>query len=152
MKKLNCIIITLLALCTSYARAGSGKAIVPIAAYGRSSSTAFQSTTLFLTNLTDHSVKVTVTFYGKDGSLLSTSLLTFDNWTNSNTEIGAKKSAYVILSSASNTAFNYGKAIIEWENLGGDDDSVALVAHGSFQDYAVSDGRWTIPVNSGLPF
>jgi hypothetical protein len=133
--------------------AGSGSASVPYIAYYRNG-TNFFSTTVYLSNITDHPVKASVKFYASDGSLISTSLVSFDNWSNANAEIGGKKSAYVLLSSSATANYVYGRAVIEWQDVSGYDSNVALICYAVHSEVSSYGGftKTTCSVNNGFPF
>ena len=98
-------------------------------------------------------MKVNVFVYDKDGNLVSSTYLTYTNFTNSNTELAANSSAYLQVVPPGVAAVNFGKAIIEWENLTGNDDTVALVAHAIITRISAGgDARLGVPVNGGAPF
>lgn len=138
-------LISILTLAISFnVFAGSGKSILPH--WGAQSS---KPSYIFLSNITDNPVKVDVTFYGKNGASLSPS--TFTNFSNGNTELAARSTGYITIHPG---AWDYGYAVIEWENREGEDDTVALVGHGFRVITATSSTRsdFTIPINNGQPF
>jgi hypothetical protein len=146
------LLLALTIVFQSAAVAGSGSAIVPMTGTYKNG-TNFASSSVFLTNVTNHTLNVTVTFYAKDGTVVSSSSLVFDNWTNSNTQITANNSAFVVLQAPTTQSFNYGKAVITWSNSGTDNDTFGLIAHASFQEfYNGNDGRFAVPINEGKPF
>lgn len=126
--------------------AGSGKAIVP---HWAGLAPGSSPTLIYLSNISDNNIDVTVTFYNKSGVALSPS--GFDNFINGNTQIAAGNTGYVKIQPSS---FNYGYAVIEWKNEGDDNDTVALVAHGYRSTTNSSSRRsdFVIQVNNGLPF
>lgn len=136
-------LLTAIFLLTSFtAIAGSGKAIMPSWGSSGTSNQAY----IYISNISENVVNVTVTFYGKDGTKFSPSSYTGFS---SGNQLLAKTSGYVSLSLSS---FNYGFATIEWVNANGD-DTVALVAHGH-RVAGVSGGKsiLAIPINDGRPF
>ncbi len=144
MKKLNVVLLTILTIFTSQALAGSGKAVLPHWG-GQTGKPGY----IFLSNITDDAVKVTITFYGKNGATLTPS--TFTNFSNGNTELAARSSGYVSLSPG---VWDYGFATIEWEDLEQNDNTVALVAHGFRVVQSTSSTRsdYAIQINNGMPF
>jgi hypothetical protein len=116
MKKLLFLIVLITSGLAAFA--GSGSAIIPFTGTSRNGSN-FASSSIFITNITSHTLNVSVTFYAKNGSVIPTSSLIYDNWTNSNTQIAANSSAYVVLQAPGTQSFNYGKAIITWSNVVG---------------------------------
>ena len=140
MKKLLTF-LTLLSISLA-ANAGSGKAMMPVWGASGSSSQAY----IYISNISDNVVEVTVTFYGKDGTKYNPT--TFSNFT-SGSQLAGKTSGYV---SINQYPFNHGFATVEWENVSGD-DAVALLAFGH-RVAGVSGGRSiiSIPINNGLPF
>ena len=140
-------------LSAAVSHAGSGSATLPFSTYYRSGS-YFSATTVYLTNITENNIKVTITFYSKDGSVLSSSLVSFDNWINSNTELGAKTTGYALLNSATTGGPDYGKAVIEWENNSGDDDAVALIGYVVVSDVSSYGGltKSDYQIKGGNPF
>jgi hypothetical protein len=137
--------------------AGSGKAIVPSLNYYRGSSTQFSYNLISITNITDHPIEVTVTCYDSAGSLLPSSWVIFNNFTSSNTQIAAKSTAHInVLPPTSTTVGDsYGYATVEWSNLSGSNDAIALIAHGVggyLYAGANRESKWAIPINNGMPF
>lgn len=72
---------------------------------------------------------------------------------NNNTQIAANSSGFIEIQSPS--GFNQGYVVMEWDNVQGDDDAVALVAHG----YSVGSNNvntlrsdYSVPINNGMPF
>jgi hypothetical protein len=51
-------------------------------------------------------------------------------------------------------SFNQGYIVVEWENLPGDDDAVAMLAHG--YNIGANNSRlrsdYAVPINNGMPF
>ncbi len=124
--------------------AGNGKAIVPMWY-----SNLYQSSIFFISNFSDNDVDVTVTFYKKDGTV-ATSTISYNNWINTNTSIGADNTASIGITSSTE---EFGYAVIEWTNRGTDDDTVALVAHGFWgKVLSTKEGSYAIPINNGAPF
>ncbi|XOV81040.1 MAG: hypothetical protein ACFHVJ_08825 [Aestuariibacter sp.] len=133
-------------LFSQLALAGSGKAIVP---HWAGQAPGASPTVIYLSNISNNNVDVTVTFYDKMGVALSPTA--FDNFISSNTQIAAGNTGNVQIKPSS---FNYGYAVIEWKNEGNDDDTVALVAHGyrSTTNSSTRRSDFVISVNNGLPF
>lgn len=144
MKILGKLILVGSILFSGFSFAGSGKAIVPH--WGAQSGKASY---IFLSNITDHDVIVSITYYGKNGAKLSPS--TYTNFTNSNTQLSARSSGYVSIQPG---AWDYGFATIEWINLLDEDDTVALIAHGFRVVTATTSTRsdFSVQINNGLPF
>lgn len=145
MKHLIKLFTILATLVTAQTFAGSGKAILPH--WG--SNTTSQATFVHLSNITDNNVSVKITIYDKDGTVLAPS--TYTNFSNGDSEIAAKSSAYISIRSSS---WDYGFALIEWENLADHDNAIALVGHAYRVDHNTSTARSNsaIPLNNGLPF
>ncbi|MFT4927130.1 MAG: hypothetical protein ACI8WB_003236 [Phenylobacterium sp.] len=143
MKKTLSSILLLSALVSSAAHAGSGKAIV--AHWGASVS---QFNYVFMSNISNNPLDVTVTYYQHDGTLLSDSSKVFHNFTNNDATIAASNTAHIQLKPP---AWTRGYAVIEWKNQGTDDDTVGLVAH-SWRAMASGENTFSIPVNNGQPF
>ncbi|MCY7294980.1 hypothetical protein [Alteromonas sp. a30] len=126
--------------------ANTGKAIIPHWS-GETSSQTF--TSVYISNITDHIIDVSVKFYGDDGAAYSATH--FDNFLNQNTQIAPKSTARVIMKPANRIS---GFAIIQWSNISADEDVNALMAHGIV--VRANDGTKrtdiSIPVNNGLPF
>lgn len=144
MKELIKYLALSLVVFSTSAIAGSGKAIVPHWAANDS-----RQAYVYVSNITSNAIKVTVTFYGKNGSVVAHK--TPSNFTNGNTELAAGSSSYIGIEPSS---FDYGYALIEWENLQGDDNAVALTAHGFRMEINTSSTRseYAIPINNGQPF
>lgn len=147
-------LLLIVALCgASISFAGIGKAIVPITQTYYVSGTDYIGSAIYVTNLTNHSIRLYVTFYGKDGSIMPASFVNYYNLTNANTEIAANSTGNIYIQPTSASALNYGKAIIEWENLSGNDDTIALIAHAQIHRLsAAGDARSNVPINNGMPF
>jgi len=145
MKKLWLIVIASCIFCVD-AVAGSGKAIVPM--FGSDNTQPnWQRTNIFLSNITTHNLEVKITVYQEDGTVVPSSSLTYMNFQNSNTTIGAGTSVYLKIDT---TGWHYGYAIVEWQNLGTDQDAVGLVGVGQRQQASL--WGYYIPVNNGTPF
>ena len=144
MKKL---LVVFALLVTGFLQAGSGKAIVP---HWTSYDSNGQRSTLYISNITGNDLEVTVTFYSNTGTVIGSTDLTYTNWANSDTRVEAGETALV---SVHKSTWDYGYAVIEWNNISTDDNAVGLVAHAF---YSVSDadryGRYAIPINLGQPF
>jgi len=124
------------------ANAGSGKAILP---HWAASANDGNRTYIVASNITDHTLDVAFKFYGEDGTIVSSSNLSYKNFVNGTLGPNQTGLVYVLTPSS-----NIGYAVIEWKNVDGDDDAIGLVAHG----FRYSGSYWTygIPVNNGLPF
>lgn len=127
--------------------AGTGKAVVSHwYAYSFEGNT--QNSNIFISNITQNNLKVTVTLYNKDGTI-KTSGLEYKNFQNNNTEIGARKSVNLKITGGSIS--EYGYAVIEWGNIGTDDDTVGLVAWADWAQDSPSRA-YSVQVNNGNPF
>jgi hypothetical protein len=132
-------------LISSQTLAGNGKAI--ISHWG--SVAPNNASYVYISNITDNTVNVKVTYYDKDGNTLSPT--TYSNFTNSNTQLASKSTGFLTINTGT---WNYGYATVEWSNLEGDDDTVALVAN----SHRVMDVKTNlrsdlvIQVNNGQPF
>ena len=124
--------------------AGSGKGISP----HWSSFSSNSPTYLFVSNITDNYINVDIKFVNKDGNTITPS--TYSNFVSGNTQLAPGKSGYVTVYTS---AFDYGFATIEWSNVEGDDDTVALISHG-YQLIVETSRRtnFAIQVNDGKPF
>jgi len=129
--------VTVFSVFSINAFAASGKAIVSHWSYEGSTPNA-----IYVTNITDNDLAVSVTIYNKDGGVVNPTTVT--NFQNSNTEVAAGKTGYVTVQSS-----NYGYAVIQWTNLGTDDDVYGLVA---FAQRGNTTWHYAVPVNSGNPF
>ncbi len=144
MKKLIALFMLLGTATLSFA--GSGKAIVP---FWNAGTTIYHQTDIYITNISNNDVEVTVTIYKKDGTEL-TSGVTYNNFSASDTKILARNSGYVRINP---TTSGFGFAIIEWNNTGSDDNTVALTAYAMFLKFnATVEGVSAVPINQGLPF
>lgn len=124
--------------------AGSGKAVVP----HWQANGATQNTAIFISNITNHTLVVTVKFYDQLGNALPPS--SFFNFQNGNTELAPRNSGNASLSMTTATA---GYAVVQWSNKPGDDDPFGLVAHAHRAENATGlVYRYSIPVNGGQPF
>lgn len=138
--------LALVALSPLTAHAGSGRAYLP---YLSVASGTFH-TVVTVANVTDRPVNVNVKFYDKSGALLTTGITTYD--LPASGELAGKRSAAFFISGLPS---NYGFGVIDWTNRAGEDDPVALVAHGVRQTPGsglTSASEFSITVNGGLPF
>lgn len=144
MKLVKNILITGLFALSMHANAGSGKAIIPHWADASSNGPS----TYFISNITDNYINVKVVFYGKNGQELSPT--EYINFSANNTQLEPNATGYVKITSS---VTEYGYATIEWENNDGDNNTLALVAHG-FRQIIESSRRSaiTIPINDGEAF
>lgn len=106
MKKLFTILIGL-ALSAS-AMAGSGKAV--ISHWGAVS--PHNASYVYISNITEHTVNVTVKYYDKDGNPLSPS--TFNNFISGNTQLAARSTGFLTIQTGT---WNYGFATISGVTL-----------------------------------
>jgi hypothetical protein len=152
MKNARFAILFLLASSVSFA--GSGNGIVPWIGLMYLSSGDYLNTSIYITNITNDPVKVTITCYGLDGAVIPETNFTYYNFSNSNTEIAGRKTVrFVIMPPVPVVPFNYGHATIEWEDSPGKNNTVALVAFGAYSRVTPgTDGRHSITINNGLPF
>ncbi|ACS79191.1 hypothetical protein [Maridesulfovibrio salexigens] len=148
MRVLKIVVMTCIVsmmLCSA-AIAGSGKAIVPFWLAVQDQYGGNEVTTINISNISKSDLIVKVTVYNKDSSI-KTDYVTLDNFMNSNTEIGAGKSAIVrIEAMGQGYSHEYGYAVIEWENKNLEDDIVGLIAQGGV------NSSQAIIINNGLPF
>lgn len=138
---------------TTLSFAGSGKGILPYwGASGVSTDTNYSVYILNLTNISDNDVDVTVTFYKKDGTLLSSTHQSFYYFSANDTTIPAHGTAQINISHSG--GWEQGYAIIQWENTNSsEDNSVALVALGTYVHRNTGiEARQSIMVNQGQPF
>ncbi len=133
----------------SFAFAGSGKAIVPHW-YVNNVGTNFQSSHFFISNISNNDLIVKVTVYNKNGEIHTTGISYF-NFQNADTEIGAGKTAYFQIYGIAGNQDTYGYAVIEWKNKDNEDNTVGLVAWADWQQNTEKRG-FSIPVNNGIPF
>ncbi|MBP2233408.1 hypothetical protein J2847_006746 [Azospirillum agricola] len=138
--------LALVTLSPLAAHAGSGRAYLPY--LGVASGTIYTQVTI--ANVTDRPVAVAVKFYDKSGTLLTTGVTTYD--LPASGELAGKRSAAFTITGLPS---NYGFGVIDWTNRAGEDDPVALVAHGVRQTTGAGGttaSEYSIPVNGGLPF
>lgn len=146
MKKSVLILLVFGFVSLGQAFAGSGSAIIPNISANTNTGA---DNVYYISNITNHDVEVTVTFYDKDGAVL-TSGVNYSNFAASNTEIAAGKTGVITFAPSS---WEYGYAVIEWNNKGTDNDVVALVANGYIEkDASPQLSRYTVLVNCGLAF
>lgn len=119
--------------------AGSGKTVVP-----HWMSTGITATSVWVSNITDHTLDVTITFYDMHGNALPADL--FYNFQNNNTQIAPGSTGYVTIH-----ADSWGYAVINWNNIGSDDDTYGLVSYAQRSD-GTTNWRQSIVVNDGRPF
>lgn len=126
--------------------AGSGKAIVPHW-FGEDSSS--RSTIVYVSNISSNDVNVSVTFFNDDGNVIAATTIT--NLINGNSQLESKTTGQFQIQPSSKMS---GYAIIEWSNINGDEDAVALIAHGLRVVVSATDRRSDIavPINNGLVF
>lgn len=138
-------IFTFLIILSTSLFAGSGKAIIPD---WKANSPTGNITYLTISNITDHNISVTVKLYDQNGNILSPS--EYRNFVVSNTQLEPKSSGLLTISFDTS---KFGFGVIEWENLEGEDDTVALVASG-FRSVLTSyrRGDYSILINNGQPF
>ncbi|MGC0119693.1 hypothetical protein [Pseudoalteromonas piscicida] len=127
--------------CSTLSYAGNGKAVVP---HWLASTNG--STSVFISNITDNPLRVTIKFYDQNGNVKKAER--YENFSNSGTEIQANSSAYVNIGQSGVTGYGY--ATIEWENIGDADDVFGLVAYAHFAKTTLY--RSAIPINDGNPF
>lgn len=133
----------LLVAAQSVAFAGSGMAIVPYCeAYQRDFET--YSSTLFITNISQHDLKVEVSVYDNQGNEISSGI-SYRNFESANTEISAGKMGEVEIGTVSGDQVQ-GYAVIEWTNKAQENDYVGLVASGT------SPRVTPVVINGGAPF
>lgn len=147
MKLRTLIFCSVFALCPALSFAGSGKAIMPSWTAGSGSG---KTSALFFSNITSNTIEVHITIYGLDGTVIQPTR--YGGLINNNTQLPPKSSGFI--ETFSTAAFNHGYLIIEWKNLEGDDDTVAMVAHGYNIGSSLTSLRsdYSVPVNQGMPF
>jgi hypothetical protein len=146
------VLLPMIALPSMFA--GGGKAIVPLIWIYKYDANNWNGGLIFLNNLTDHAVNVTITFYNKNGQTYPAAFMNYENLTNNNTQLAARSAAKIACIPNVSYQNDYGIAIIEWQNLAGDNDSVALLAHAhNCAHYGNgSEGNFTVAVNNNNPF
>lgn len=143
------ILVAMLLLCSSsLVLAGSGKAIMPSWHAGSGN---YKVSVIFFSNITASTLDVKFTIYGKDGTTISPTV--YGGLINGNTQLAPHSSGFIEIRSPG--SFNQGYAVIEWENLEGDDDTVAMVAHGydvGSNNASTYRSDYAVPINNGMPF
>jgi hypothetical protein len=161
MKKLIAIALALTTLNCSFG--GQGKGIVPVTISAKGTATPpaydYWSTSVWVTNITSHTINVTVTFYGKDGTAMPSSFYNYTNFITSNTQLAPNTTGLIYFTPPTTTAQNYGKAVITWTNVSGDDDTVGVIAHAHLNRLACWGSNTTygesfspVMINNGMPF
>jgi len=161
MKKIMTCLITMICLLGLAAgtSANTGRAIIPPTGFSYFTSSSYVQPQLFISNITNNSISITITFYDKNGAIL-TGVVSGLNLNNLNSspgnasisfDLAANATGYVFLN-LNSASTNFGYGIIGWTQ-----NSTAvygLVANGSNVWY--NNGRWinsySIPINNGLPF
>ena len=138
---LLCLLLS--SLFCSMLQAGNGKATMN---YWLSNSSTSETSHIFLSNITENDINVTITVYSYDGSVV-TSGLSYTNMTS--TVLAAGKTGYLSMATSS---LDWGYAVIEWENQSGNDDVVALVCNGLYARQSGGHSRHLVPINDGMPF
>ncbi|MCW8931537.1 MAG: hypothetical protein OQL19_15020 [Gammaproteobacteria bacterium] len=140
------IFVLAVLLISNLAFAGSGKAINPHWSGDISTSA---STIIYVSNITDNNINLTITFYGDDGTVVP--ITSYTNIINGNTQLAPNSTGEVQIKPSTRKT---GYAVIEWENESTDDNVVALVAHALRISVNTSSRRAdiTIPINNGMPF
>lgn len=153
MRYLKSIItIFILSISPYTASAGQGKAIVSHWYAFNNGTGNYQNSNFFISNITHHNLAVKITLYNKDGTIYSSGL-TYNNFQNNNTEIGAGQSVNFKITAGVSPTDVYGYAVIEWWNLGTDDDVVGLIAWADWSDLTPSyPTGYSIQINNGNPF
>lgn len=160
MKKL--LVILLVGMCllgvagVTYGKSGS--AVIPSFWNQYFSASNKKWTVILVSNITDEPIAVKLTFFSKDGSILTTGITSenVSNFTTSVTnascsfDLTGKTTGNIVIDTSS---LNYGFGLIEWSQ---DSNTVyGLVAHGA-QTHMISTStgynRYAIPINNGLPF
>ena len=105
---------------------------------------------IFFSNITDNPINVSFTVYGKNGELVEPTR--YGGMINNNTQLAPRSSGFIEMQSTG--SFNQGYIVVEWENLPGDDDAVAMLAHG--YNIGANNSRlrsdYAVPINNGMPF
>lgn len=150
MKKSFIAILFGVMLNPTFLFAGSGTAIMPHFYVNLLDGTdpAFELNYLYITNITNHDLIVSVICSDKNGTAVETTSFVYNNFLNGNTVIKAKNTAYIVLR---HTGWRYGICTIGWSNEGADQDAKGLIAHG-IRLHGNINGYSAIPINGGLPF
>lgn len=130
--------------------AGNGQTNLPHWA-GAPSSGSPQITTLWLTNITTHTLAINVTWYQSDGTVAPSSALTYMNFTSGNTQLAPGTTGYINIQTSS---YNWGYATVAWSNIGSDNDTAGLIGMGEFLQKITSSSFIldSITLNSGHSF
>jgi hypothetical protein len=126
---------------------GSGKAFMPGWLSNQDDDNQFS--VVFLSNITTHTLTVTVTFYQEDGTIAPSSALAYSNFQSGNTEIGPGQTGLVQIATSS---VHYGYAVVTWGNNGSDNDLVGLIGSGYHTQSASESSANYLTINNGLPF
>lgn len=148
MKLRTLLFCVFFGLCPALSFAGSGKAIMPSWTAGSGNG---KTSSMFFSNITENTIEVHITIYGLDGTVIPPTR--YGGLINNNTQLPPKSSGFIEIFSAA--AFNQGYLVIEWNNLEGDDDTVAMVAHGyniGSNNLSSIRSDYSVPVNQGMPF
>lgn len=130
------------------AYAGEGKAYIP---HWKGTFTGLGSNNskLWISNITNHNIEVTIRIYDKNGNLIAPS--SYEGFIAGNTQLAPKSSGKVTLALPDN--FGFGEIL--WENVATtEDDSKALVAHlkNTVKSTSSNFGSASVSINAGLPF
>jgi hypothetical protein len=188
MRALRCLTLALaLALAVpliaaSSTFAGSGKAIIPTTLAYYSNGNNASNILIFLSNISENTVEVTLTLYNKDGNFIYESgssgqttgdISAYDVDVSSYTEATSSSAGYTAkfeLSSKKSCRIRYYPATsasgayssifgaLEWKNkYTTNDDDVALVSTATYTRWSYETARKLqatsyLPINNGMPF
>ncbi|MCC2618348.1 hypothetical protein LJ739_18995 [Aestuariibacter halophilus] len=147
MKQLAYLLSVTLFFLSTQSFAGQGKAYVPYWK-GQASGSGSNGTKLWISNITNHTVTVDLTFYDSDGNEVSPTFS--DGFVNGN-QLAPKTTVHLKIDHAD----KFGHGLISWSNTNAnDDDAVALIAHGNRTEVSTTYrfGAYGISINNGLPF
>ena len=163
------LVLAVFAFAPDVALAGSGSAIVPFWQSQFVGQLNRSQTVLWLTNVTGQRVNVSVTFYDRQGNIVTETDVVGDPvdgvFRALNADLNYDEApqgasvAFTLLGRNSanlsiNTPFEFGYAVVEWRK-NNSDDPVALVGYALvdvFNDPLSRHLGQSIPVNQGLPF
>lgn len=168
MRKITYPFILLFTACiTSIAFAGSGSAVVPMFYVITNANGSQAHPWLYMTNITDDDITVTVTYYDRLGTILSdgedsqtAGLIRGVNLNNYDGSLAGASATFTI--SPNNQGIIYlqpavgdpsrtGSALIEWSQ--DSNARVGLIAHQlTFTSDPNGPARYSVCVNGGLPF
>ena len=156
LKKLLVLLVSVISLASlPQAFAGSGKATASAMWLFRSSDgSSWNAGMMFITNITNHTLNVQVTYYNMNGGMYPASYYTIINMINNNTQIAPHSTVKFFVTPTVATQ-DFGIATIEWQNQPGDNDTVGLIAHAhNVAHYGGTpvESNFSVEVNHGDPF